>query len=233
MFIRWLLHWLRTIWAYMKNEEPDTGAVSLSLKSSSDTSTFEGYEMKKPIEFTGAGTDSVHAVFRDAAGNETTAHGAVVFTSTDETIATVTANEDGVSAVVTGTGKIGTCTIVATDEKDHASDIATVITVAGEAVSLELEEVAATTDSAAPAVASAAASPELIDAMNASDPAPAEVTESAPVSADTATATTEATATPVAESAPTADADASTGTDAAPADAPADTVTAESTSGAA
>jgi len=110
-------------------------------------------------------TETVLAVFKDAAGNITTSHGAVAFTSSDETIATVVEGADGVSAVVTGTGKVGTSTITATDSADNASDIATVTTVAGEAVSLVLEEeVAAVSEPAAVVEA----------APVASEPAPAE-----------------------------------------------------------
>ena len=85
-------------------------------------------------------TETVLAVFKDAAGNVTSAHGAVVFTSSDDTIATVVEGADGVSAVVTGTGKVGSATITATDSADNASEVATVTTVAGEAVSLTLEQ---------------------------------------------------------------------------------------------
>lgn len=105
-------------------------------------------------------TETVLAVFKDAAGNVTSAHGAVVFTSSDDTIATVVEGGDGVSAVVTGTGKVGTATITATDSADNASDIATVTTVAGEAVSLALEEApVATPVVAAPAAAPAPTAP--------------------------------------------------------------------------
>jgi hypothetical protein len=110
-------------------------------------------------------TETVLAVFKDAEGNVTNAHGAVVFTSSDETIATVVEGADGASAVVTGTGKVGTATITATDAADHASDIATVTTIAGEAVSLTLEE------APAPVVAEAVeAAP--VEAAPASEPVP-------------------------------------------------------------
>ena|ERR1019366_1193556 len=91
-------------------------------------------------------TETVTPIFKDAAGVVTSHHGAVVYTSSDETIATVVEGADGVTAVVTGTGKVGVATITATDSADNASDFATVTTIAaepGEAVSLALEEVAA------------------------------------------------------------------------------------------
>jgi uncharacterized protein YjdB len=101
-------------------------------------------------------TETVTPIFKDAAGNVTTHHGAVVYTSSDESIATVVEGADGVTAVVTGTGAVGTCTITATDAADNASDFATVTTIAaepGEAVSMVLGEVvqpAAVVEPAAP-----------------------------------------------------------------------------------
>ena len=89
-------------------------------------------------------TETITHIFKDAAGVVTTRHGAVVYASSDETIATVVEGADGVTAVVTGTGAVGTCTITGTDAADNASDFATVTTIAaapGEATSMVLEEV--------------------------------------------------------------------------------------------
>jgi len=91
-------------------------------------------------------TETIAPIFKDKDGAVTTRHGAVTYTSSDESIATVVEGADGVTAVVTGTGKVGTATITATDAQDNASDFATVTTIAaepGEAVSMALEEVAA------------------------------------------------------------------------------------------
>jgi hypothetical protein len=115
-------------------------------------------------------TETITPIFKDKDGAVTTLHGAVTYTSSDESIATVVEGADGVTAVVTGTGKVGTATISATDAQDNASDFATVTTIAaepGEAVSMALEEVVqpvAFVEPAAPV-----------------DPAPAAAAEPAPV----------------------------------------------------
>ena len=77
-------------------------------------------------------TETIAPIFKDAAGNVTMMHGAVTYASSDETIATVVEGTDGVTAVVTGTGAVGTATITATDAQDNASDFATVTTIAAE-----------------------------------------------------------------------------------------------------
>jgi len=110
------------------------------------------------INFVGAGTETIQASgFVDASGNPTTQHGSIVFSSSDESIATVSVAADDLTATITGTGKVGTCTITATDSKDNASAVANVATVAGEAVSFHLNEVVAPVTPVAPVAAPAVA----------------------------------------------------------------------------
>lgn len=106
------------------------------------------------IKFKGTGTETVKAVFRDVLGNETPYHGELTVASSDESVATGVLQADGVSVVITGTGKVGVATITATDAQDNISDFATVTNTAGEATSIALVEVVA-----APAAAPAADAP--------------------------------------------------------------------------
>ncbi len=119
------------------------------------------------IKFKGVGTETVKAVFRDVLGNETPYHGDLTVASSDESVATGVLQADGVSVLITGTGKVGIATITATDAQDNISDFATVTNTAGEATSIALVEVPAAP--AAPVVAEAPAA----DAAPAAETAPA------------------------------------------------------------
>lgn len=158
-----------------KEAEPGTDAGSVWFEFiSSGKNVLRGVVVD--INFQGQSQEAVKAVFKDAQGNETTAHGVVTFASSDESIATVQVQEDGVTAIVTGTGKVGVATITATDAQDNAAAIANVTTSAGEATSMDLQEVL--TDSAAGGQAPAPTGDAPVD--SASD-APAASDASAPV----------------------------------------------------
>jgi len=169
--LMYLANWLDCA----KSGELDTGASSLRFELISPAGNVLKVE-KMDINFKGAGTETVRATgFKDANGNDTTEHGALVFTSSDDTIATVAEQGDGVTAIITGTGKVGTATITATDAQDNAVQMATVTTVPGEAVSFVLEAVLA-----AP-VAAAVVDAAPVDAAAPVDPAAAAPADPAPV----------------------------------------------------
>lgn len=78
--------------------------------------------------------------FQDSKGNSTTAAGVPVWTSSDESVATVEASEDGLTATVTVTGNAGASQITATDDEatsdteDDVIAVGTVSVVPGKAV---------------------------------------------------------------------------------------------------
>lgn len=59
--------------------------------------------------------------FADKAGNPASVDGAPVWTSSDETVLTVAAGADGLSAVATATGKLGTAQVTVTADADLGS----------------------------------------------------------------------------------------------------------------
>jgi hypothetical protein len=80
------------------------------------------------------------ATFLDARGNPTTPGATPTWTSSDETVATVEASEDGMSATVTVVGGLGASQITCTDPESEGDDtddvvsVGTVSVVPGQAV---------------------------------------------------------------------------------------------------
>jgi len=80
------------------------------------------------------------ATFLDARGNPTNPGATPTWTSSDESVATVVASEDGMSAVVTIVGGLGASQITCTDPESEGDDtddvvcVGTVSVVAGKAV---------------------------------------------------------------------------------------------------
>lgn len=61
---------------------------------------------------------ALSVAFADKAGNAATVDGAPVWSSSDETVLTVVAAEDGLSAVATATGKLGTAQVSVSADAD-------------------------------------------------------------------------------------------------------------------
>lgn len=121
-------------------EAIDPKVTSLYFVISDGTSTHEAKHMNTTI------TDTGHVILIaacvSAAGNP--AAGAIIsWSSSDESIATVTPAADGQSATVTATGRLGTATITAAAGNLTATDEVTVV--AGPAVSVTLSEAASAT----------------------------------------------------------------------------------------
>ncbi len=122
-FLSWLL------------EAVDPTVASLHFLVSNGTTTHKAKHMNTTI--TDTGTATLIAACVSAAGNPVGA-AAIAWSSSDESIATVTPGADGHSAVVTATGKLGATTITAAAGNLTATDDITVI--AGPAASLTLTE---------------------------------------------------------------------------------------------
>lgn len=84
---------------------------------------------------------NLKVAFADKAGNAAAVDGAPVWTSSDETVLTVAAATDGLSAVATATGKLGTAQVSVSADADLGSGTTTltgtldVTVLAGSAVS--------------------------------------------------------------------------------------------------
>lgn len=61
---------------------------------------------------------NLKVAFADKAGNPASVDGAPVWTSSDDTVLTVTAAADGLSAVAASTGKLGTAQVTVTADAD-------------------------------------------------------------------------------------------------------------------
>lgn len=66
------------------------------------------------------------AAFADKAGNPASVDGAPVWTSSDETVLTVAAATDGLTAVATATGKLGTAQVSVAADADLGEGTATI-----------------------------------------------------------------------------------------------------------
>jgi uncharacterized protein YjdB len=68
------------------------------------------------------GTIEAHVRFLDAGGNETTPDTTPTWASSDETVATVEADEDGLSATVTVVGKAGAAVVAVETTESETGD---------------------------------------------------------------------------------------------------------------
>lgn len=129
-------------------------------------------------------------VLKDKFGAVAQASGALSVASADESIAVATLSSDGqsLSVAAAGAGKLGTATVTVSDEADNVSAVVNVTVVAGSPASIELTEVAASTDASSASTTTAeAAAAAATDAPAATDAA-ASSGDAAAASTDTAAA---------------------------------------------
>jgi uncharacterized protein YjdB len=114
-------------------EAIDPKVISLHFLVSNGNTTHKAKHMNTQITDTGIAT--LIAACVTAAGNPVPG---ITWSSSDDSVATVTPSADGTTATVAATGKLGTATITAAAGNLTATDDITVI--AGSAVSLTLTE---------------------------------------------------------------------------------------------